>query len=445
MPSSERSLFPALLAQDLRSLFGSLAFLAMLILLSLLVGYSFIQAVDLFSQASRTALAYPALGSGLDPVEGIFVPTFGAYYLIETLLLPLVVIQLGGRERQTGTLKLLLQLPLRPSTLMSSKLAALAIGGLPLFAPAALAIAAWLLQGGVIYWPELGTLLLGHLLHGLAIISIALFAAVIASSPASAAMISLGVTLGSWVLDFASANGGWMELAGKLSLTRLLRPFEEGLLTSPAVAAFVILSLLFIIAATIFLHPGHSLATRLKALLPPVILLAGIGGLVATHPLYLDASEDLRHSFGPADTRALETMKSPLRITIHMSRDDSRFQDFERSILAKLRRSVPRLELRYADTSPTSPFGAPEDDRYGLIEFDYAGRHDESYSTSPQEILPLIHALAGHKVPGAGGKAEYGGHPLVADMAQLRWWFYLFLPLLFMLWGMGMRYPMIRR
>ena len=96
--------------QEIRTLLVSPALWAMLIVLSFLLGYSFIQAVELFSQASRTALSYPELASGMNPLEGVFVPTFGAYYLVETLLLPFVVIRLSGQDKQDGTLKLLLQL-----------------------------------------------------------------------------------------------------------------------------------------------------------------------------------------------------------------------------------------------------------------------------------------------------------------------------------------------
>jgi len=89
----------------------------MLIIVSWLVGYSFIQAVDLFSQASRTAVSFPELARGMNVLDGIFVPTFGAYYLSESLLLPFVAIRLIGLDKQSGALKLLLQLPLSPLSL----------------------------------------------------------------------------------------------------------------------------------------------------------------------------------------------------------------------------------------------------------------------------------------------------------------------------------------
>jgi hypothetical protein len=48
--------------------------------------------------------------------------------------------------------------------------------------------------------------MLGHLLYGLLIGAIALFAASISDSAATAAIITLAVTIGSWVLDFAATR-----------------------------------------------------------------------------------------------------------------------------------------------------------------------------------------------------------------------------------------------
>ncbi|WP_419603808.1 hypothetical protein, partial [Thiolapillus sp.] len=108
---SSTALARLLWRQELRTLLLSPSLWLMLVILSWLVGYSFIQAVDLFSKASRTALAYPQLAKGMNAMEGVFVPTFGAYYLVATLLFPFVVIRLIGHDKQTGSLKLLLQLP----------------------------------------------------------------------------------------------------------------------------------------------------------------------------------------------------------------------------------------------------------------------------------------------------------------------------------------------
>jgi ABC-type transport system involved in multi-copper enzyme maturation permease subunit len=426
--------------QELRSLLLSPSLWLMLVILSWLVGYSFIQAVDLFSQASKTALAYPQLAKGMNAMEGVFVPTFGAYYLVETLLFPFVVIRLMGHDKQTGTLKLLLQLPISTFGLNAIKLAALVVAGLLFLLPAASAVIAWHFLGGEIHVPALFTLLLGHILYGLTIACIAMFASVVASTPATAAMICLAATLGSWVLDFSAGSGGWMAVLSQGSLTTLLRQFESGLLSSTAIGGFLMLSLLFYLLASILLHPGRPLLAKLKAMVWIIVVLGVLFFLIVQKPFYLDVTEDHRHSFNPADVRAFKAMEAPLEIRIHMTREDGRAYDLERSVLSKLRRVVPQLQITYVAASSPGLFGAAQSDTYGLIEYDYQGRHDQSYSTSPREILPLIHALAGQKIV-PDPEPDYTGHPLVADATPLRWWFYLIMPLAFLIVAWRFRHP----
>ncbi len=432
MPLSKLQISRLLLVQEIRVLLGSPALWAMLIILAMLTGFSFIQAVDLFSQASRTALSYPELASGMNPLEGIFVPTFGAYYLVETLLLPFVIIRLVGQDKQNGALKLLLQLPLSPFSLNAIKLAALTVVWGLIMAPAFSVFVIWRWLGGAVYLPEILTLILGHTLYSLTISCIAMFAAAICDSLPSAAMICLAATLGSWVLDFAGANGGWLAIPAAWSLTTLLRQFENGLLSSPAVAAFCGLSLLFFISASILIHPGKKTAAKIKIIFPAAAaVLIVVAGIIST-PGYIDVSDNLKHSFNPADARALRQMNKPLKITIHLSRQDSRLYDLEHEVLAKLRRDVPRLEIIFADTRLSGLFSGTEDDNYGLIEYEYNGRHEKSYSNSPEEILPLLHKLAGHRVK-PDIMPDYAGHPLVADASATGWCFYLVMPLLFLL------------
>lgn len=73
--------------------------------LTFLVGYGFIQAVDLYSQASKSALEFPELARGMVPLEGILVPTLGSLYLTSTLLLPFIAIRAIAQDKETGALK----------------------------------------------------------------------------------------------------------------------------------------------------------------------------------------------------------------------------------------------------------------------------------------------------------------------------------------------------
>src|SRR5262245_37959818 len=96
----------------------------MLLLVCPLGGYSFSQAVSLYTESSSVALQSPVLSKSLSPFDGILVPTFGAFYVAVTLLFPFVAIRVLGQEKETGALRLLVQLPYRHFSLVGVKLCA---------------------------------------------------------------------------------------------------------------------------------------------------------------------------------------------------------------------------------------------------------------------------------------------------------------------------------
>src|SRR6516162_6650292 len=211
---ARRVSFLPLLAKEVVELLSGRALWTMLLILCPLVGFSFFQAVALYSEASAAARDQPQLASGLSPLDGVLVPSFGALYLAVTLLFPFVAIRTLGREKETGALRLLVQLPYRVPTLIAAKMTAIFGAWLAALIPAASALAIWLMLGGHLYLPETLDLLLGHLLYGLLVGSIALFSASISESSATAAIVTLAFTIGSWVLDFALAGQpgvlGWV-------------------------------------------------------------------------------------------------------------------------------------------------------------------------------------------------------------------------------------------
>ena len=86
---SAAPLYP-LLAKELAEIVSGRALWTMLLLVCPLVGYSFVQAVSLYSEASAAALQSPVLATSLSPLDGILVPTFGSFYVAVTLLFPFV-------------------------------------------------------------------------------------------------------------------------------------------------------------------------------------------------------------------------------------------------------------------------------------------------------------------------------------------------------------------
>ena len=415
----------------------------MLLILCPIVGVSFFQAVALYSEASASVSDAAALARGLAPLDGVLVPTFGAFYVTVTLLFPFVAIRALGREKETGTLRLLVQLPYRTPTLIAAKAAAVAAAWLVALIPAVSALVLWRALGGHLNATETLNLLLGHLLYGLLIGALALFAAAIAESAATAAIMTLAVTIGSWVLDFTLAGQpGLAEWAARLSLTQVLRPFEQGLFSLGLVLGALATVLGLMTLAALWLHPGVPLRVKLKRSLACIAVTGALVLVVAQTRITIDVTEDRRNSFPAADQRALATLREPLVITVHLAPEDPRYVDLRRNVLGKLERIVPDVTIRLAGA--TRIFGRAEEDTYGEVEYRYGGRLDRSRSTSHREILPLLYGLAGVPAPTPIPGEDYPGYPLVTDAALALPWFFGALPLLIALaWWRSRRAPRI--
>src|SRR4051794_23788647 len=160
----------------------------MLLLVCPLIGYSYFQAVSLYGEASAAGQQSPVLATSLSPLDGVLVPTFGAFYVAVTLLFPFVAIRVLGGEKESGALRMLVQLPYRPLTLATAKIVAIIVAWWAASFPVLCALVLWTLVGGHLALAETSNLLLGHFTYGLLIGAIALFAAATADSSATAAI-----------------------------------------------------------------------------------------------------------------------------------------------------------------------------------------------------------------------------------------------------------------
>ncbi len=431
-----------LFAKELREIVSGRALWTLLLLACPLVGYSFFQATSLYGEASAAAANSPVLATGLSPLDGILVPTFGSLYVAVTLLFPFVAIRVLGEEKQSGALRLLIQLPYRTVTIVSVKLAAVFVAWVLCAIPVLSSVLIWWMAGGHLSAAEIVTLFLGHLLYGLLIGAVALFAASITESSATAAIVTLAFTIGSWVLDFTIAGRpGWLEWFARLSLTQVIRTFEQGLLSASLVGGVVVAICGFAALAAVWLPPG--IAVRQKLMRSAVCVGAAAVALlvVAQIKASADVTEDRRNSFALADAKQLAGLAEPLAITVHLTPEDPRYIDLQRNVLAKLERVMRRVSIRLA-TARQSFASSTGDDAYGEIEYRYGARSDKSRSTSPREILPLIYGLAGVPPPAPIPSAEFPGYPLVMDGAFALLWFLAILPILIILaWWRSRRLP----
>ena len=128
-----------LVRKELAELSASRALWLLLIVVGLLTGQAFIGAVRTYAEMS----APTALAQGLSPLDGVVVPTLGAYDLAIMLLFPFVAIRLVANERATGALKIVLQWPVTRSGIVLAKLLALLIAWLVSLVPFAIAMGLW--------------------------------------------------------------------------------------------------------------------------------------------------------------------------------------------------------------------------------------------------------------------------------------------------------------
>ncbi len=418
----------------------------MLLILCPLVGYSFFQAVALYGEASLAARDAPVLASGLSPLDGVLVPSFGALYVCVTLLFPFVAIRTLGREKESGGLLLLVQLPYRITTLIAAKMAAISVAWLIATVPLMSAVVLWAMLGGHLYAPETLNLVVGHFLYALLVASIALLASSVCDSAATAAIVALAFTIGSWVLDFGLAGQpGMLEWLSRLSLTHTIRTFEEGLLSSGLLLGLAAGICGFAALAAVWLHPGQFLKVKLVRSFVCVAIVAAALLSATQIRSSIDLTEDRRNSFPAADQRALADLHEPLRITVHLAVEDPRYVDLRRNILLKLQRALPRVSVRIA-AAGQSVLGSASDESYGEIEYSYGGRTAKSRSTSHREILPLLYSLAEKAPPTPLIGEEYPGYPLAVRAELTLPWFLCALPLLIgVAWWRSRRPPRVSR
>jgi ABC-2 type transport system permease protein len=434
-------LLRVLLAKEFRELLASRAYWLLLLMIGPLAGQAFITAVDFYGEASGRGGGPAALAQGLSPLDGVLVPTFGAYDIAVTLLFPFVAIRLVSAEKESGAWKLMLQAPAGVGAQLLAKSLTLVGGWLIAWTPGLLALVLWKVYGGSLYAPEVLNLLLGHLLRVILSSGVAVAAAAVAKSAASAAIVTLGFTVGTWALDFVAAGrGGILQKLAAYTPTAALRTFEQGQLRLSTVLVSLILGVAGFVVAGVWLPTRRDVRSRLLgsavAAVAIAIVLFGASLIRASW----DVSENRRNSFPIAAEAALRQIRQPLRITVFLAAEDPRLMDLDRGILSKLQRILPHVDIDYAAHSRAGLFEGPTD-HYGEVWYELDGRRVMNRSTTEPVVLDALYKLARIEPPGQARGNEYSGHPLAAYPTGASWMFYGLWPLAIgLLWWWRFRY-----
>ena len=403
-----------LAAKEFRELLASRAYWLMLLMIGPLVGQGFIAAVNLYAEVSGAGGGAAALAEGITPLDGILVPTFGAYDLAVTLLFPFVAIRLVSAEKESGALKLMLQTPSRIGTGIVAKGIVILAGWMIAWIPGLIALLLWKSYGGHLYAPETMNLLLGHLLRVILSAGVAVAAAAVCNGAATAAIVTLGFTVGTWVLEFvALGRGGFVQQLASYTPTAALRVFEQGQLRVSTVLVLLAVGVGGFALAAIWLPTGRGWRFRVLGsvdVLAAIVFVALLGSLVRTT---WDMSENRRNSFSISDEAALRQIREPLHITVYLAPEDPRLTDLERGIIGKLRVILPKVDVGYSAQSRSGLFESGED-HYGEVWYEFGGRSVMSRSTTEAIVLEELYQLAGIQPPVASDEPGYPGYPLAA-------------------------------
>ncbi|HLH18882.1 MAG TPA: ABC transporter permease subunit [Bryobacteraceae bacterium] len=412
---SRKAPFLWLLEKEWRDLLVSRGWWVLLLAMGPVVGLSFLSAMRTYAEVSGLNGGAAGVGEALSPLIGVWAPTFSACELAAVFLLPFVAIRLVAGDRQSGALKLELQQGMPPIGLIAAKAIVALAGWILAMLPPLSALLLWKSYGGTLYAPELAALAGGHILNAALTIALGAAAAAVAEHPSTAAILTLGVTVGTWVLNFfAAVQGGWAERAASYTPEALVAEFQHGLVPLDAVLIALVLILTGLGLAAVWIRMGATARRRL-------IETAGIAAL-AVLAIYAcsfarpswDLSENRANSFPEADERALLRIHEPLSIEVHLAPEDPRRSDLEHRALSKLRRLLPDVRVSYVSATSIGLFEQTAAG-YGEIRYTLGGRHTISRATTEEGVLEAIYSLAGVKPPEESDDAVYRGHPLAAE------------------------------
>jgi ABC-2 type transport system permease protein len=411
---SPRSPFVWLLDKECRELVVSRSWWVLLIGMPPLVGVAFISAVRTYAEVSGLNGTSAGVGEALSPLIGVWAPAFSACELAAVFLLPFVAIRLVAGDRQSGALKLELQQGLSPFARIAAKALVLLAGWLVAMLPPLSAILLWRLYGGSIYAPELATLTAGHMLNAGLTIALAAAMSALTEHPSTAAILTLGVTVGTWILNFIGAvQGGFWERAAGYTPAAMVAEYQHGLLRLDTTLVALVLVLAGLTVAAVWSRLGVEVRRRVyESLGIGVVAAAAIFACTFCKASW-DTSQSRGNSFPEADERALARIHTPLILEVHLAPEDPRRVDLEHRALSKLRRVMPGLQVRYVSATSIGLF-EQTNAGYGEIWYDLGGRKTMSRVTTAEGVLETIYSLAGIAPPAEAADDAFRGAPLAA-------------------------------
>ena len=405
-----------LIKKELNDLLKSKTATLFIILYSSLISYSFYTAVDLYSKASLGASKNPIYATGFEPVLGVFVPTFGGWFMIISLLAPFLFIQSINKEKKYNTIALLTGLPESLNKILFIKffsailfLLILLILILPVFV-------IWYIAGGYIPITEVLLLIIGHLLYAILIITISFFCSSIFSDSTQASIMALSLIIFSWFLDFAKDMNlnNFVDGVLEFSITKQLKYFENGIFSLQSLLYFILLIVFFYFLTYLFFD--FTIKNKTKPLLSVAMFFALLFLVNSKINYNIDISQSQKNSFAPNETKFLKDIPS-FQIDIFLSKTDSRLKDYNNDFLKKIKLIKNNIKINYIIDNSLAK-------NYGIFKYTINNKSEITYSNSSKEIFMVLENLSGLKIDKQKKALHFKGYPLTV---KDNWSSYLFI------------------
>jgi hypothetical protein len=387
-------------------------------LAALLIGHSFVLALDVYASTSRSVLGNVLEAPGLDPLLGIVRPTLGGVSFSLALLGPILASRSLAVEKERNTYGALCLASGTSQRVVIEKWLASALACVLLLVPAPLLFVGFADAGGHVDWPEVMVALGGELLHLLVIASAAVAAAAWTRTVAQAITLALLLSLSAWAIDAAEgfAALSWLGGASGWSIEQRLLPFGRGVVALDSVLWLFAAATMFIGLAVV----GGSFAPRRrKWTWAAGLVTLGVIALLACNRVRhgFDWSEQRRASLPPPVVDGLRNIPESITVELLLDRDDSRRKQLELDALAKLTLARPDISVIWPLDDDARSLAGRRDADYGLIAIQVGSARRVIRSTGPRELATLAFEAAGRPLP-SWAQPPYAGFPFVPTVGH---------------------------
>lgn len=344
--------------------------------------------------------------------QALFQPIFPIAGFLLVALVPILSMRTFAEEARTGSLDLLLSIPVRARHLAAGKWLATAASALSVAAPLGVALALVTVWGDPDPGPALAGLL-GLALFCLSLAAIGIAASSITASQPVAALVAFFVGLLLWFSHVGSESWAAGGVLAHFSLSERLRAFSSGVIDSTDAGLLVVLCLAGLLAAGVPLsrraatRGGRAAAGRLRTAAPlalavgtVLLLLFADRALGSVHRQW-DLTAERSLTLSDETRRVVRGVDQKLEITAFIDRT-SPLRAQTASLLDRYRDLNGRIAFRLVDPA-RAPGQAAQlgiDPSLGGIHFRMGDRSQTASLASEQDVTAAIARVLRDESPG---------------------------------------------